>query len=617
MSDYEEQVLVTGVKMNRHCVICTVPPGERENLDEQWPKRSHASTKRQLIHQQAAHATKVDSRWVHDISNFAWSHHYVNIHEVMMVDILHQLLKGTVGHMLEWLIELIAQTTASTKKQGKGQSLQSASGKLQLDERFRAVPAFTGLKRFDHYSQVKQWTAADRCSVIRQIVPVIAPLLTEQAPAAVLFTRAIVDFVLLAQYHSHDEETLRYLSHALYRINQLKGVFRSFRPVDPNTGKGHFNIPKFHAMTHYHEFIQRYGVADNFNTEHTEAAHKHLVKDFFDRTNKRETWQAQLMHHNTRHVNLRAMEDVLLYHSTRKSALKQNEKLSVTTSASRAMRLTKLMARADVYERLKASRAGLDPKVWMSASKIAQFIDLPCFLDALAVFVRESRREYDGTDQSDRRLYRVEEDPSWVGSMHICLHESLQCWKREELTPSNPEGLVHERVRCSPSWQGKDGIWRRDHVLLQHRQVVPNSQAGALDGRLPGRLLVVLSVSDPTRRDRKNKPTVYQGALVDILQARNGGRPHRIHGMIEVQTQSIGMSNRPYSLGPCKFVKLTAILRSLHVISSRGDQTQGNQSSEKLYLNNYSDWDIYNTLYDEDFLETGTRLANQYGKGAY
>ena len=77
------------------------------------------------------------------------------------------------------------------------------------------------------------------------------------------------------------------------------------------------------------------------------------------------------------------------------------------------------------------------------------------------------------------------------------------------------------------------------------------------------------------------------------------------------------MSNRPYSLGPRKFVKLTAILRSLHVISSRGNQTQGKQSLEKFYINNYSDWDIYNTLYNEDFLDIGTRLANQYGKSAY
>ena len=32
MVDYEEQVLITGIKKAQHCSICIVPPHERENL---------------------------------------------------------------------------------------------------------------------------------------------------------------------------------------------------------------------------------------------------------------------------------------------------------------------------------------------------------------------------------------------------------------------------------------------------------------------------------------------------------------------------------------------------------------------------------------------------------
>ena len=38
--------------------------------------------------------------------------------------------------------------------------------------------------------------------------------------------RAIVDFILLAQYKTHDDETLRYLEQALYRIDKTKVVFK-------------------------------------------------------------------------------------------------------------------------------------------------------------------------------------------------------------------------------------------------------------------------------------------------------------------------------------------------------------------------------------------------------
>jgi hypothetical protein len=35
MADYEEQVLITGIKKTQHCSICTVPLYERKNLTKQ------------------------------------------------------------------------------------------------------------------------------------------------------------------------------------------------------------------------------------------------------------------------------------------------------------------------------------------------------------------------------------------------------------------------------------------------------------------------------------------------------------------------------------------------------------------------------------------------------
>ena len=86
--------------------------------------------------------------------------------------------------------------------------------------------------------------------------------------------QAIVDFILLAQYKTHDDETFEYLDHALYRIDRTKAVFKQFCPVDKATDEGHFNFPKFYAMTHYASGIWKYGAADNFDTEHSEAGHK-------------------------------------------------------------------------------------------------------------------------------------------------------------------------------------------------------------------------------------------------------------------------------------------------------------------------------------------------------
>ncbi len=61
---------------------------------------------------------KSDDEWVHDTYNFAWHHHHVNIYEAMSVDILHQLNKGVVKNLIDWVTELISEglPSKSTKK---------------------------------------------------------------------------------------------------------------------------------------------------------------------------------------------------------------------------------------------------------------------------------------------------------------------------------------------------------------------------------------------------------------------------------------------------------------------------------------------------------------------
>ncbi len=117
--------------------------------------------------------------------------------------------------------------------------------------------------------------------IVHQIVSVIASLLAHDASAAVHFIWAVVNFVMLTQYTSHDEDTLQYLLHVLFQINKLKNVFQHLCPVNLNISEGHFNILKLHVMTHYAQHIRQYDSADNVDTEHSEAAHKFLVKVFF------------------------------------------------------------------------------------------------------------------------------------------------------------------------------------------------------------------------------------------------------------------------------------------------------------------------------------------------
>ena len=69
-------------------------------------------------------------------------------------------------------------------------------------------------------------------------------------------------------------------------------------------------------MSHYMDFICLYGSAQGFDTSYSEAAHKTLVKDFFNRTNKNPGYEIQILHHNTRRQNMAAITDDLLFTQT-------------------------------------------------------------------------------------------------------------------------------------------------------------------------------------------------------------------------------------------------------------------------------------------------------------
>ena len=220
-----------------------------------------------------------------------------------MVDILHQLLKGTVMYLVSWTRDLIKEVHPQHRKRKHDESLKYED---PLDKRFHEVPRFPKLKYFRKFSRVSQWTGVEQKAMVHQLVAVIAPLLTLKKPAAMLFARAAMDFVMLAFYRSHDDETLRYMSHALWRMDRLKGVFASLRTD--------FNFPKWHSITHFIDMIKEFGTADGTDTGQFESGgHKVLVKQFYGRTNKQESYLNQISQHNIRYTNFTAMEDILLH----------------------------------------------------------------------------------------------------------------------------------------------------------------------------------------------------------------------------------------------------------------------------------------------------------------
>ncbi len=156
MMNYEKQVLIVNIKMNQQCSICQVSFHERENLNKTWSIWMHAFTRNQQKQQRKNNMIENDFAWIHSVKNFTWSHMFINIHETMMINVLHQLLKKIISYLMLWLSQIINESVCTSQRRKEIRLvLNDASETAQLNQRFRVISSFKDMKRFVKYSTIK------------------------------------------------------------------------------------------------------------------------------------------------------------------------------------------------------------------------------------------------------------------------------------------------------------------------------------------------------------------------------------------------------------------------------------------------------------------------------
>ena len=607
-ADYEEQVLITGVRSLQQCPICHVSREEFGRLGKKqgWKLRDHHWMQQQRRLQLTPEWTPEDHpERIHTFDNFAWQLPHVNIHQCMMVDILHQLLKGVAGrdHLLRWIDKAVgAAVKPSRKRPGSGsvRDILETPATVQLDQLFRRIPPFAGLKHFASYSDVKQWTGSEHKMVLRQLVAVIAPLLVTKDSDVLHATRGIVNFVTLAQYNSHTGKSLKYMEHYLAQLDKSKEAFRRFRP------NKNFDFPKWHSMTHYTNCIRNFGCAPGYSTGIGEANHIDLVKDYFRRTNKRKGFEKQIILANIRHLNLTAMLDIKRYEAGRGLLESEHSARSVRNLAAGAKDLRELQWPLDEAQERRIRSLRLSTNYWTYASTVAHQYGIPDLCTALINFIKQERSDQTFATANRDTDIDGNENLLWAASCPVKVHGSVTLWKKTG-DPIDPDRVTEDYARCTPNWQAQ-GEWRRDHVWVQEYEVGSKSRNRVLhpwDGRLVGKLLVILTVMDLGRQNTKGRHPSYTGAMIQTLKFRSGGRVDPTHGMVEVEEHRL-----PDAINDCghtsrRFYSLPSIIRTAHVIP------RGLTDGPTYYINNYIDFDQFNTLHDAGFLKAESRAAKR------
>lgn len=266
--DYMEHIAIVGCKMGE-CTTCEVPPKNLGDTDK-YPLRDLESVL-DALHKidedptqflQACRAAKVKP-----IIHPFWENlPYCDIHLCITPDILHQLLQGLIKHLTTWI--------------------KSAFNTHELDERCRALPKNHHVRHFlKGITPLSRITGSEHHDIARILLGLIVdlPLPNGVSNAKLLkATRALLDFLYLAEYPVHSTETLKKLQDALDRFHANKDIFITLGI------RKDFNLPKLHFLSHYVEKIKWSGTADNFNTEYTERLHIDFAKDAYAATNHKD-----------------------------------------------------------------------------------------------------------------------------------------------------------------------------------------------------------------------------------------------------------------------------------------------------------------------------------------
>ncbi|KAJ8091270.1 hypothetical protein PM082_024539 [Marasmius tenuissimus] len=104
------------------------------------------------------------------------------------------------------------------------------------------------------WSALSQISGTERKHMATILLPCLIGL--DMPTDAIKACHAILDFIYLAQFTSHDEDSLARMQCSL---NQ----WAEHRHASVETGtREHFNIPKFHSLVHYIKMIRLLGTTD-------------------------------------------------------------------------------------------------------------------------------------------------------------------------------------------------------------------------------------------------------------------------------------------------------------------------------------------------------------------
>lgn len=431
VADYPEQCLVTCSKYGT-CPKCQCPADKLQdmiahpNRTQKWTLGVIDEAKRTSATASEFHKYCMDREVSGSVYRPFWDGFpHTDINLAVTPDVLHQIYQGVFKHLTNWC--------------------QRTVGPDELDHRIRCLPPAYGLRHFKNgISALSQISGTERKNMAKILLGCLVGVLPKKAIVA---CRALLDFIYLAQYSTHDDVTLGYMQDALNIFNLHKTYFIE-------TGiRDDLNIPKFHSLHHYIQSIKFLGTTDNYNTELFERLHIDLAKDGWRASNQRDEFP-QMINWLTRQEKMFTFQHYVSWMDSQRPTSPPSKSLS-HNAAGNLISLPKYPTQ---------------PRQLINV--IAERHHAPGFSTAL--------KDY---------LNRIMGNPTTfrVASLNTLPFARLDVYHTLKFHPPSLEDGEEECdvIKAAPAFKKRAG--RFDNVIVLHTDV---AESTGLEGKLPGKLAV-------------------------------------------------------------------------------------------------------------------------------
>ncbi|KAF8600812.1 hypothetical protein BDV93DRAFT_403785, partial [Ceratobasidium sp. AG-I] len=210
---------------------------------------------------------------------------HVDICGVLCVDLLHVFYKFLFDHPFGWNVNSL--------------------GEAEIDARMKSQVALVGGRVFPRgVTHISQMTGKEHRALQTVHLAIVANAPVPYSRDLTLVTRALLDFLYLAQLPSHTNDTLAMFDDAYNRFHQYKDVWlKNGARQGEKVVVADINIPKLHTVRHLAEQVRAKGTANNYSTEVVEHLHIDTLKEPYKATNRKD-WKRQTIRYLVRRDKL-------------------------------------------------------------------------------------------------------------------------------------------------------------------------------------------------------------------------------------------------------------------------------------------------------------------------